>query len=102
MGEVCEASPVKMVELLAGVVASFKGIKTCTVPVNPEHIKQLVLRSLMGSTAVLTETFTQSEDEAELEIGSVAGTDCSFELAGDVADTSGIPQRSGARRGNGR
>lgn len=88
--EVFEASPVKMVELMSGTVDSFKGIKTCSMKVTPDLIKQLVLRSLLGSAQVLTETF-QSGGEVEHDIGSDLGTEGSFELTFDATEAESKP-----------
>ncbi|CAE8681636.1 unnamed protein product, partial [Polarella glacialis] len=78
--EVFEASPVKMVELMTAMVDGFKGIRTCTIQVTPEKMKQLVLNSLLGSCKVLTDTFPVGEADLVVdELGSDAGTQGSFE-----------------------
>lgn len=81
--EVFEASPVKMVELMPGRVDSLSGIKTCTVTVKPAHIKNLVLRSLLGSEAVLTEAFPLGDGATDFEVGSNTGTNGSVLLLSD-------------------
>lgn len=78
--EVFEASPVKMIELVSQVVDSFKGLKTCSVQVTPDHLKEIAVRGFLGSEKVLTDTFGNCEVQSEHELGSDAGTDGSFEL----------------------
>lgn len=87
--EVFEASPVKMVELMAGTVDSFKGMRTCTVLVTEDHIKQLLLRSLLGSTQVLSETFAHCDEKKDHEVASSLGSEGSFDLTCDIAE---VPQ----------
>eukprot|EP00419_Tripos_fusus_P090619 CAMPEP_0172841664 /NCGR_PEP_ID=MMETSP1075-20121228/30145_1 /TAXON_ID=2916 /ORGANISM="Ceratium fusus, Strain PA161109" /LENGTH=300 /DNA_ID=CAMNT_0013685669 /DNA_START=40 /DNA_END=939 /DNA_ORIENTATION=+ len=77
--EVFEASPVKMIELVSQVVDGFKGLKTCTAQVTPDHLKEIALRGLLGSEKVLTDTFGNCEVQCEHELGSNAGTDGSFD-----------------------
>lgn len=81
--EVFEVSPVKMIELMAGQCDGFKGLKTSTVTVTKEHVKELVFHAFCGSSEVLTATFPAkgAEVEAQVEIGSDAGTDGSFEMS---------------------
>merc|ERR1719160_1590997 len=82
--EVFELSSEKAIELMSSRVKTLDSIKTRTVRVTPFHIQQLVLRSLLGSQQVLTETFV-GEASCEQEEGSEADF---FELTFDA----GAPQ----------
>eukprot|EP00930_Biecheleria_cincta_P023170 TRINITY_DN16781_c0_g1_i2.p1 TRINITY_DN16781_c0_g1~~TRINITY_DN16781_c0_g1_i2.p1 ORF type:complete len:113 (+),score=26.53 TRINITY_DN16781_c0_g1_i2:150-488(+) len=81
--QIFEASPVKAIGLMSQMVDGFKGIRTCTLKITNQHMKELLLRSLLGSERVLTETFPPCETNLEYELGSDAGTDGSFDIMFD-------------------
>ena len=75
---VFESSMVKAMELIKGKADGFRDIKTSSAVVTEDTVKQLIFRSLMGSTTVLSDLFAASSTTAS-ESGESNG---SFELFG--------------------
>eukprot|EP00971_Amphidinium_carterae_P282271 5603590-Amphidinium_carterae.1 len=98
--EVFEASPTKMLELLAEHVEGFKGLKTCIVQVTSEHLKQILLRGLLGSKKVLTETFSNTCIQQEWELGSAALSSATTANSGCKDSCASRPHQSCLWNGN--